>query len=334
MPIRAVYELPVHIWVMTDALDTTYPAGLGSLSFNVVMPSSVGPFGGPPSVPGLEEQPELAGPEVTWALEYAAHIPDSYKPATAVHRVAITDVDGPTPAHRPWSMPADQLADYITPWFDSVRTWAEVFTGQDLDPNHRVYDAESIGVGLTFLDASDDPKGLRIMTPRVLPLRAGEWAAILQLVRDGKEPPLEELLSRDARASQRRGADRRAVIEAATALEISLGRFVRDREADLPPRQRERLNDRTALGGYIDIAEQSQLPLEISVERLRWLSSLRNDAAHRGEAPNNWDAGKAVQIAMDFLGAHGRYTRRPERDPDGSEFVLVNDPDGEEPVQA
>jgi hypothetical protein len=116
-----------------------------------------------------------------------------------------------------------------------VRTWTEIMTGQDLDPNHRVYDAESVGAGLTFVEpAHDGALGFKIATSHVLPLRPPEWAAVLGLVRDGKEPPLEEVLSRDARAAQRRGANRRAIIDAATALEIALGQHVRSQVAQLP----------------------------------------------------------------------------------------------------
>ncbi|MFI9387888.1 hypothetical protein [Kutzneria sp. NPDC052558] len=62
---------------------------------------------------------------------------------------------------------------YVDKWFDDVRTWAEVVTGQDLDPRYRVYDAESAGTGLTFIEPPHDgPLGLTITTPRILPLHA------------------------------------------------------------------------------------------------------------------------------------------------------------------
>jgi hypothetical protein len=206
--------------------------------------------------------------------------------------------------------PASKLAEYVNRWFDDVRTWAEIVTGQDLDPNHRVYEAESVGTGLTFIEPPHDGAlGLTITTPRVLPLRAQEWADILGLVRDGKEPPLEEVLSRDARAAHRRNTDGRAIIDAATALEIALGRHVRSHADQLPEKQRGRISKRTALGDYISIAEHSGLQLAVPVDRLRWLNNLRNDAAHRGAAPSHWEAGDAVQVMIDFLGAHGRLRR-------------------------
>ena len=98
--------------------------------------------------------------------------------------------------------------------------------------------------------------------------------------------PLEEVLSRDARAAHRRDANRRAIIDAATALEIALGRHVRSVADQLSATQRQRISERTALGDYIWIAEHSGLQLAVPVDRLRWLSRLRNDAAHRGAAPS------------------------------------------------
>jgi hypothetical protein len=90
-----------------------------------------------------------------WAQEYGAFIPESLRPATALHRVAMTDVDGPAyDDHRSWITPDIQLARCVNRWFDDVRTWAEVVTGQDLDPNHRVYDAELDGVGQTHAPIS------------------------------------------------------------------------------------------------------------------------------------------------------------------------------------
>jgi len=325
MDVRAVFELPVYIWVMREALGGTYPTGFGQLRFNVVMPGDGSPTAVPPAIEGIESRPELTGDNVEWAREYGAFIPESLKPATAVLRVGITDVDGPTNDHMSWFTPDSQLAEYAHRWFDNVRTWVEVFTGQDLDPNHRVYDAQAVGAGLTFIEPPNDSAlGLQISTPRILPLPAEQWARILAFVRDGVEPPLEEVLSRDARAAQRRGADRRAIIDSATALEIVLGRHVRGLVDQLPESQQKRIGERAALGDYISIAEHSGLELAVDIERLSWLKDLRNDAAHRGLAPNNWDAGIAVQLMIDFLGAHGHIRHTGDREPDGSEWIMAD----------
>jgi hypothetical protein len=329
--VRAIFKLPVHVWVTCDALDTAYPTGYGELRFNVVMPNDRSPVGGPPDVPGIALRPELTGEQVIWVQEYGAFIPESLRPATTLHRVAVTDVEGPSyDDHRSWFTPDHQLAEYINRWFDDVRTWVEVVTGQDLDPNHRIYDAESVGAGLTFVEPPHDGAlGLTITTPHVRPLRIREWGDILGFVRDGKEPPLEEVLSRNARAAHRRNANRRAIIDAATALEIALGRHIRALADQLPAKQQQRISERAALGNYISIADHSGLQLAVPVDRLRWLNNLRNDSAHRGAAPGHWEAGNAVQVKIDFLGTHGRLRRTSEREFDGGEWVLI-DPDSDD----
>jgi hypothetical protein len=324
MDLRAVFDLPVPIWVMCETLGETYPTGYGALRFDVVMPQDHPPIGAPPTVQGMELQPALTGEQVVWAQEYGAFIPESLRPATAVHRVGVTAVEGPTYDHKSWFTPDHQLAQFIDGWFDKVRTWVEVVTGQDLDPCHRVYDAEVLGAALTFIEPPHEGAlGLIATTPHVTPLRAGEWAEILACIREGTEPPLEEVLSRDARAAQARNANRRAIIDAATALEIVLGRHVRNHAADLPEAQSGRLTDRTALGDYISIAEHSGLELALPFDQLRRLSKLRNDAVHRGAAPGNWEAGDAVQVMIDFLGAHGHIRRTVGREPDGGEWVVA-----------
>ncbi len=325
MDILAIYELPVPIWVMCDALGSTHSTGYGDLRFDVVMPRDHSPDGAAPDVPGIAAWEESTDGQVVWTREYGAFIPESLRPATALHRVAITAVAGPSYDHVPWFTPQHQLAEYINRWSEDVRTWAEVMTGQDLDPSHRVYDAEMVGTGLTFIDPpSDDALGVRITTPRIRPLHPQEWAAILSFIRNGHEPPLEEVLSRDARAAQRRNANRRAIFDAATALEIVLGRHVRDRANQLPESQRNRISNRTALGTYISIASNSGLPLAVPTDRLLRLNELRNGAAHHGSAPGSWEAGEAVQVMIDFLSAHGLLRRTDKQETDGSEFVLLD----------
>ncbi|WP_435585846.1 hypothetical protein [Micromonospora aurantiaca (nom. illeg.)] len=78
MEVRANFELPVHIWVMCDALDATYPTGYAKLRFNVVMPDGRPPVGGPPSAPGVESRPELVGEQVVWVQEYAPTFPSRF----------------------------------------------------------------------------------------------------------------------------------------------------------------------------------------------------------------------------------------------------------------
>lgn len=71
MDVRGVFELPIPIWVMRDALSATYPTGFGDLRFTVVMPEDGSPVG-PPPLAGIQSRPGLDGDDVVWAQEYAA----------------------------------------------------------------------------------------------------------------------------------------------------------------------------------------------------------------------------------------------------------------------
>jgi hypothetical protein len=95
--------------------------------------------------------------------------------------------------------------------------------------------------------------------------------------------------SRDARAAHRRNANRRAIIDAATALEIALGRHVRSLADELPANQRNRINERTALGAYIAIAWDSGLQLAVPVDQLRWLKT--SATTPLTAAPDHWQGG-------------------------------------------
>lgn len=325
MRVTAIFELPVPIWITRAALGSIYPTGTAEVRFDLCTPQDREPFGAAPRVLGSEWSTTTDGEQLVWTQEFGAFIPDPLRPATTLQRVVLTNVEAATDEDRSWRTADHQLGESLSPWFNEVRTWAEIITGQDLDPNHRVYDAEFIGQGLTFIEpAHDGPLGLLASTPSVLPLRAEEWARILELVRDGRNPPLEEVLSRDARAAARRGDNRRAILDAATALEICLGKYVRGNVNNLPKKQRARINDRSALGDYISIADHSKLPLKVAADRLTALNRHRNDAAHRGEAPTCWDTNESVQVMIDFLGAHGVCRRSGERAPDGSEWVVVD----------
>lgn len=343
----AVYELPVPIWVTCAALGSTYPSGYGSVGFNLAMPEVHPPVGAAPSVLGVVRSRETGerddglpasgdnGELTVWTQEFGAFIPESLRPATALIRVAVIDVQAPAHATRSWAGPDDRLVEVVASWFDQVRSWVEVITGQDLDPEHRVYAAEDVAPGLSFISPPHNASlALTITTPRIRPVQQEEWRMILAAVRDGREPPLEELLSRDARAAHARGSNRRATVDAATAVEVVLARVVTSREEQLPEAQAARLSRKPMFGTFIDIAHASGLEFAVPFEMLRALNKARIDAVHHGREPNSWDTANHVQVAIDFLGAHGPYTRSEEIEIDGSEWILHDVSEHEAPPDA
>ncbi|GAA3525095.1 hypothetical protein GCM10022234_22540 [Aeromicrobium panaciterrae] len=200
MDVTTIYALPVPVWVTCETLGGTYPTGYGKVRFDIVMPQDAPPTGAAPIVSGVEIPDPRDGELSQWTCKYGAFIPESLKPATTLQRVVVTNVEAPDDVTRSWNTADLQLAEVINDWFDRVRTWAEILTGQDLDPSHRVYDAEISGTGLTFIvPPHEGSLGMTLTAPSIRPVRPEEWQRILELVRDDTEPPLEELLSRDAR---------------------------------------------------------------------------------------------------------------------------------------
>lgn len=312
--VTAIYELPVPIWVRCAALSGTYPSGYSRVQFDVVMPQERVPAGGPPVIDGIEVPESLDGELVEWTTEYAAWIPEEFQPATALRRIVITAVEAPTDAARSGQSPDRQLGEFIGFWFDQVRSWVEILTGQDLDPGHRVYDAETVGAGLTFIAPPHEGElGLRLTTRHVRPVSGDEWRGILAAVREGKEPPLEHLLIRDANAAFARGFFRRAVIDAAAALEIALVRVLDEKIEELPEKQRGRLDNRPTLGVYISVAEISGFEFEVTFEELKQLVDARNDAVHRAQAPDYVGTHILLRVAGEFLGSSDRFKGASDR---------------------
>jgi len=65
-------------------------------------------------------------------------------PAVLLVRVGLANVTAPPHAYRSWDGAKDQLVEVTDAWFDRLRTWVEVITGQDLDPWHRTYAAQAV----------------------------------------------------------------------------------------------------------------------------------------------------------------------------------------------
>ncbi|MFH5822303.1 hypothetical protein [Georgenia sp. AZ-5] len=190
MRVVAIYELPVPIWISTEVLGEHITSGFGSVMFDVVMPSPDGPVGAAPVVEGVEIPTHQAGSGelLVWTQRFAAFTPDADAESTALCRIIVQTRRQGGISNEPY-----HLARVIDPWFNAVRTWVEAITGQDLDPNHRIYDATALGANLTVLEPvldNDGPIAFTLTTPRIIPVSAARWRHIMAQVAAGEEPPL------------------------------------------------------------------------------------------------------------------------------------------------
>jgi len=185
-------------------------------------------------------------------------------------------------------------------WFRMLKDWIEVWTDQDLDdvaPRRRV---EVIGQGW---DAWYGQMKLRpaltvhldfdygtAMTPEL-------WKRALDLAARGVEPPTERLLLRDARAAHARGQYRRSVLDAGTALEISLYGLLAAADPSPSPLAEELLvlAKKWTLGTLLSTCTKVlDLPTSISMG----LVQLRNDVIHKtARRPTETESSEMIKAA-------------------------------------
>jgi len=312
MTVVAIYTLPVPLWVSAEVLDNRFETGFRGVQFDVLTPGSQGPVGTPPGLTGYDiPKSELNRSDgLVWAQRFAAFTPGADHESTAICRV-VCETRGDVLAEDPYP-----LSRAIDAWFDALRTWVEVTTGQDVDPNHKVYDATVYGANLRFIRPVREagPVGISVMTPRVLPMTHTGWRDALSAVASGEEPPLEEMLSRDARSAFARNQPRRAVSDAASAAEIVLLDVIRKnvQVSDLPDRRsKKKFEDleNLPLGGLVSLAQLAGLDLRLKLSSLSELSQIRNAAIHRGQVPDHATASRVVQASIDLLALHGPWRR-------------------------
>lgn len=200
----------------------------------------------------------------------------------------------------PVGNPIDLIFEGIDSWFDRFRTWLEVMTEQDLDHRALVGSGWVRGSGLELLTLDDGKASLPafansvvVTLDRTTPASLHVVRAASQFASDSATPPEDHLLLRDARAAARRGDFRRAVIEAASALEIALAEFNDEHVRVTPPK-------RPMLGWYVtnsDIAAAARLPDDLKQS----VVDVRNEAIHEGRAPSLAVAQRAINVVASVL---------------------------------
>lgn len=124
----------------------------------------------------------------------------------------------------------------------------------------------------------------------------------IRLANEKLQVPVEHQFLSSARAFLEQRDKRMAVIEAGSAVEVSLGTAIRNRllqrnEADAV----HELLDRKTLGALPRLAKRFAVACPASLEPLL---KLRNDAVHSGIAPPVPDAKEAIELAARIVAMH------------------------------
>jgi hypothetical protein len=185
----------------------------------------------------------------------------------------------------------------IDRWFEAFRTWLELMSDQDLDPEHPLPNGHSPGSGLSLF-AFDQGKldyflGVRAISSiarMVTPLSVARLRLGFRQANANAVPSDARLLLRDAYAENRRDRTRRAVIDAGSAVELTL--------ADYAAREAVSMPAKPTLGAYVkDLQARASLPANTKVA----LVDVRNAAIHENQIPTHAESHTALGIASTVL---------------------------------
>jgi hypothetical protein len=199
-----------------------------------------------------------------------------------------------------------ELANDVPRWFAHAADWCEVLYGQDLDhqsPRRHLH-LEGDGWKLWYQGAMADVRGrIHFDFDRGQPLTRPQWVEVVGLVGAGTRPPLSALLLRDARNALARRNGRKAVADAATALEIALHAILlavhraspRPDTAEVVKKAR-----RASLGVLVaELGRLGALPPGVDEP----LVQLRNEVVHKtAKTPADEDAARLVSVATAACG--------------------------------
>jgi len=211
----------------------------------------------------------------------------------------------------------EQLFVHIDGWFERLILWVRIFMDQDVDVDVESSLVSMIGRNLEVLTIDGETVSLprransiRINMLEVEALDERHWRRVLELASTGSSPPVEYSLARSARIQLRVHQYRRAVIDAATAVDVVLTDLLHANLANLPSGLQTTLNrsDQT-LGWLVDTLNNARgLPSSITNVATQLPSDLktglvtvRNDVMHRNVTPTHEEAARAVAIAAEVV---------------------------------
>lgn len=307
------YPLPAAVGVRLEVLGSIGATRLAGLPSQVYLPRLLEtgyPILRQPGVlDGLVSEPEYSDgqdpddprPESPWGY------PTSWVSAPEATAIAVTQIlvsfESVDAADRTQLLERSMTA--LPLWFALLKDWCEVLTGQDLDdvaPRRRVQ-LEGEGWACWHADAP------LTIDHRVIfdldygePLGKSRWDRLLVLVGTGTEPVVEHVLLRDARAAHVRGQYRRAVVDAATALEVSLHRVLLEMHRSSPSALSSellRVAERWTLGNLVEsLAKMGRLPPSVTGN----LVKLRNEVIHkRAKEPTEAESAVMLIAAADSV---------------------------------
>jgi hypothetical protein len=211
----------------------------------------------------------------------------------------------------------EQLFAQIDAWFERVRLWVRILLNQDVDEDVEASRVSMAGRNLKVLTIDNGtvslPRYANSVQINMLEVEALDeqcWRDVLDLASRGSSPPVEYSLASSARIQLRVHQYRRAVIDAASAVDVTLSDLFHANYTNLPPGLQTTLNQgRETLGWLVDmLTNAAGLPPALTGISARLppdlksgLVNVRNDVLHRNRTPTYEETARATTLAADLI---------------------------------
>lgn len=201
----------------------------------------------------------------------------------------------------------NHIAESYPAWFDLLCDQLEVLTKQDLRAEGRTSSwfytlhlaAQSSNAPEWFRAENGPWQGWIRFPNKATAASVDLWNAALSATSRGEQPPLEHLLLRDARHALWRGTLRTCVIDAATAVEVTVTAVLeRNRPAKL--NSERQVETPSALGPKLQLCGWLGIQLPYSALR-KDLVKVRNLAVHAGVVVTLDQAKRALELATHIV---------------------------------
>ncbi|MEV7908640.1 hypothetical protein, partial [Streptomyces anulatus] len=251
------------------------------------------------------------GPSTVWGTAFGDQLD-----GTGTVFVSMLAIRFSLPDTRPESVQqaANELFESVGPWSRRLEDWISVVL--DRNPSeptpmtwpfeertHRTVD----GLTLDYVDPTGRSSTLLASAQATLhrfevvsQLGESAWSNILDHVNAGTDAPNERILLRDSRVELRQDHHRRAVLDAATATEISLTRMLDEKLGELPQAVGEIIRQSARQIGPLTSTLRT-LGVELPTSLKKDLAEVRNKVIHAGYHPSVGETRRAVELAAETV---------------------------------
>lgn len=318
--VNAIVALPFTLSLDAECLGVTTSARLGSLAIDVLLPEprtddDGRPFIGPPPTPGLRTDidwsEQLSGYS-PWGsvVSYSRNSPLSTGHAVDIYHLILRIKTAAPMTKNDAQQVADDLVLELKGWTHRLADWVELIRSIYLDRT-TISSQQSIAMGSDLIIWQyDGTNGHRLSRGEVAGpvVTIGETGMTLDELRlaltltDQKcDTPTGYAFLRDARGSVRDGFTRRAVLDSATAAEISLAKLLDSKTAFAGEAIGKAIRDSNRDLGRMTKTLRNTFNVPLRSDIQTGLANPRNQAIHAGVEPSISTANLALEIAAELV---------------------------------